>query len=84
MGKRIIFVSNPTQADVLFITGAVNKKMSPWLERVYKQTRKPCLVVAVGTCACSQGLFKGGYSMSGPVDKAVPVDIYIPGCPPKR
>ena|SRR3989338_7169363 len=83
-GNRIIFVSNPKQADTLFITGAVTKSALPWLERIYKQMRKPHLVVAVGACACSQGLFKGGYNMSLAADKTMPVDVYILGCPPQK
>jgi Ni,Fe-hydrogenase III small subunit len=70
-------------ADVLLVTGAVSRKVAPRLKRLYEQAPKPCLVVAIGSCALGQGIFKGSYNMPHPVDKYIPVDAYIPGCPPK-
>ncbi len=70
-------------ADVLVVTGEVNKKSKKRLIELYHQAPKPCIVIACGTCACSGGIFKTGYNFAGPLDKVIPVDIYIPGCPPK-
>ncbi|MDP2923826.1 MAG: NADH-quinone oxidoreductase subunit NuoB [Candidatus Omnitrophota bacterium] len=70
-------------ADVLLVTGAMNKKSAPILKRLHTQAPKPCFVVAVGTCPCSQHMFKDSYNTIGPLDEIIPVDVYIPGCPPK-
>ncbi|MGC8976719.1 MAG: NADH-quinone oxidoreductase subunit B family protein [Candidatus Ratteibacteria bacterium] len=79
----IILVGSPRHADVLLCTGIVNKKCVERVKEVYQQTPKPCVVVAVGSCACSGGIFRDGYQMAGPLNKIIPVDVYIPGCPPK-
>jgi len=79
----IILAGSPRHADVLLCTGIVNKKCVERVKEVYEQTPKPCVVVAVGTCACSGGIFRDGYQMAGPLDKIIPVHVYIPGCPPK-
>ena len=79
----MVLVGSPRHADVLLCTGIVNKKCLKRVKEVYNQTPKPCVVVAVGTCACSGGIFRDGYEMAGPLDKVIPVDVYIPGCPPK-
>lgn len=70
-------------ADVMVVTGYVNKQVAPRLKRLYEQAPKPVIVIACGTCACSGGIFIPSYNMAGPVDNVVPVDAYIPGCPPK-
>ncbi len=79
----IILAGSPRHADVLLCTGIVNKKCVERVKEVYEQTPKPCVVVAVGACACSGGIFRDGYQMAGPLDKIIPVHVYIPGCPPK-
>ena len=79
----IILAASPRHADVLLCTGIVNKKCVERVKEVYEQTPKPCVVVAVGACACSGGIFRDGYQMAGPLNKIIPVHVYIPGCPPK-
>lgn len=79
----IVLVGSPRHADVLLCTGIVNKKCVERVKEVYNQTPKPCVVVAIGACACSGGIFRDGYQMAGPLNKVIPVDVYIPGCPPK-
>ncbi|RLD14015.1 MAG: hypothetical protein DRI28_04640 [Caldiserica bacterium] len=79
----MVLVGSPRHADVLLCTGIVNKKCVDRVKKLYEQTAKPCVVVAVGSCACSGGIFRDGYQMAGPLNKIIPVDIYIPGCPPK-
>ncbi len=69
--------------DILVVTGAVTKKAGERLKRLYEQMPSPKFVVAVGACAISGGVFAGSYSVIGGADKVVPVDIYIPGCPPR-
>ena len=75
--------NNPRHTDILLIDGAVTKKIEPVLKRVYEQTPEPKAVIAVGTCAISKGIFHDSYNVSGPLDRIMPVDIYVPGCPPR-
>ena len=73
---------SPRQADVMIVSGTVTKKMIPTLVRLYNQMPEPKYVVAMGACASGGGPFKEGYNVVSGVDKFVPVDVYIPGCPP--
>lgn len=76
-------VGSIRHADVLLITGAMNRKSVKRLKVIYEQAPKPCFVVAVGICPCSRHMFKDSYNTISPLDEILPVDLYIPGCPPK-
>src|SRR5207253_2599829 len=79
----IKFVASPRHADVLLVTGPVTHNMRVALERTYAATPDPKWVVAVGDCAAGCGVFEGSYAVVGAVDKVVPVDLHIRGCPPR-
>ncbi len=74
---------SPRHADVLICSGPVTMQQRERLITIYEQMTEPKFVVAVGTCACSSGVFHGCYCVEGGVDSAIPVDAYIPGCPVK-
>jgi Ni,Fe-hydrogenase III small subunit len=77
------FVASPRHADVLLVTGPVTRNMKVALERTYAATPDPKWVVAVGDCGCGRGVFEGSYAVIGAVDKVIPVDLHIRGCPPR-
>ena len=78
----IHFVASPRHADMLLVTGPVSRNMELALRKTYDATPEPRVVVAVGACGCSGGIFGRHYTSLGGVDKVIPVDVYIPGCPP--
>ena len=77
------FAASPRHADVLLVTGPVTNNMKVALERTYAATPDPKWVVAVGDCGCGCGVFEGSYAVVGAVDKVIPVDLHIRGCPPR-
>jgi len=76
----IVNVGNPKHADILLITGTVNEQNLPVIRSLYRQMPEPRVVVAVGICATSGGIFRECYNIRGGVDTALPVDVYVPGC----
>lgn len=74
---------SPRHADVMVVSGSVPRKIRDRLKRIYEQMPDPKFVVAVGSCAISGGVFQDCYNVMEGVDKIIPVDVYIPGCPPK-
>ncbi|MFC1709808.1 NADH-quinone oxidoreductase subunit B family protein [Candidatus Omnitrophota bacterium] len=79
----MVLVGSIRHADVLLCTGSVNRKCIPRIKQIYAEAPKPIVVIAVGECSHSRGLFIHSYNCPVPLDKIIPVDAYVPGCPPK-
>ena len=79
----IVLTGSIKHADALLVTGHINKKVVEPLKRVYAQMPSPKVVIGFGACAMTGGIFAEGYNAGGPLDKIIPVNAYIPGCPPK-
>lgn len=76
----IINTGNPKHADIFLITGAINAQNEDVVKQIYSQMPEPKVVVAIGVCACTGGVFKDCYNIKGGVDTTIPVDVYVPGC----
>ncbi|MDH7594077.1 MAG: NADH-quinone oxidoreductase subunit B family protein [Methanomicrobiales archaeon] len=79
----IRLVGSPRHADVLLVTGPVTGKMIERVKRVYEQVPDPKVVMCIGTCGQSGGVFFDSYNLKGPIDDVIPVDVYVAGCPPR-
>jgi len=78
-----VFRPSPRQADLMIVAGTVTKKMAPQVVRLYNQMPEPKYIIAMGACAISGGPFRAGYNVLKGIDRYLPVDVHIPGCPPR-
>ncbi|MEW6623273.1 MAG: NADH-quinone oxidoreductase subunit B family protein [Bacillota bacterium] len=78
-----VFRPSPRQADLMIVAGTITKKMQPIVKKIYDQMPEPKYVIAMGSCAISGGPFAGSYNVVDGADTFLPVDVYIPGCPPR-
>lgn len=76
----VVNTGNPRHADIFLVTGNVNEQCAPVVRQLYEQMLEPKVVVAVGTCACSGGIFRDCYNAYGGINSTIPVDVYVPGC----
>jgi ech hydrogenase subunit C len=76
----VVNTGNPKHADILLVTGSVNERNVEIIQNLYRQMPDPKVVVAVGACACSGGIFARAYNVQGGIDQVIPVDVYVPGC----
>ena len=76
----IVNTGDPKHADIFLVTGGVNAQNLPVVRQIYEQMPEPKVVIAVGTCACSGGIFRECYNVQGGIDKVIPVDVWVPGC----
>jgi len=79
----VLNIGNPKHADILVVSGTVNHRNKKVLANLYAQMPEPRLVVAVGACGCTGGVFRECYNVVGGIDKVIPVNVYVPGCPAK-
>ena len=78
-----VFRPSPRQADLMIVAGTLTKKMAPMVKRIYEQMPEPKFVMALGSCSLSGGVFQQCYNVAEGADKVIPVDVYVPGCPPR-
>lgn len=76
----IINTGNPKHADIFLVTGSVNEQNKPVLKNIYDQIPEPKVVIAIGICAATGGIYRECYNVQGGIDKVIPVDVYVPGC----
>ena len=79
----IMLVGTPRHADVLLATGPVTNQMVSRVKRIFEQTPDPKMVMVVGACGIEGGVFHESYNLAGPIDQIIPVNVYVPGCPPR-